>query len=221
MSAVVGTNRSDYLESVLPRCSVAQYTVQSSPGTAIERTSYHLWHNLTDYEASMRQHAYRLLLLLLLLSSVLAQPQRPSFSIGSLLFENKRSPDSIMSAHVRPTQQHAQEQGTPIATEQFCASSAAADLQNRLSMPQWDPEWSPNTFEDKRQGPYLSFYPRVSPEHIPEGCVPLQWAHQRLLAAVDDTIRMGLNYWWVKAAIQYRRTQPQQQKIRCSIRLPH
>jgi hypothetical protein len=168
--------------------------------SAIERTSYHLWHNRTDFEASMRQHAYRLLLLpllLLLLGPVLAQPQRPTFSIGSLLFENKRSRDSIQSARVRPTQQLAAEKHTPMASEHSCASSAAADLQDRLSRPQWDPNWTPKTFEDKRQGPYLSFHPRVSPEQIPEGCVPLQWAHQRLLAAVDATIRMGLNYWWV------------------------
>lgn len=154
-------------------------------------------------------------LLLLLLSMLLllpknpafAQPARPSFSVGSLLFQQRAQ---VQAGSVKPGNTAADvglhtagsaNSTTAAATAQtqhlsnHCAASAVADFSSRLALPQWDPTWVPKTFEDTRQGPYLSLYPRVQLDDIPRECDPLQWAHSRLLAAVDMTIQMGLNYW--------------------------
>ena len=113
---------------------------------------------------------------LLLLLYVSAQPARPTFSIGVLEAFN--------------SSQHAKE-----LDSLQCAASAVTDFSSRLSLPQWNTSWTPVTFEDKRQGPFLSMYPQVSQEQIAKGCDRLQWAYQRMLAAVAVTINMGLNYW--------------------------
>lgn len=77
----------------------------------------------------------------------------------------------------------------------ICSASAVSDFSRRMALPQWNSSWTPKTFEDKRQGPYLSLYPRAEIDLVPAGCDPAQWAYQRLLAAVALTIQMGLNYW--------------------------
>lgn len=119
-----------------------------------------------------------LLLLPLLLLLASAQPSRPAFSIGSiLLFSNSSS----------------FEEGASRAAD--CSASTVADFSARLTMPEWDTHWAPQTFEDKRQGPFLLTYPKVTEQQIPQGCDRLAWAYQRLLAAVGLTINMGLNYW--------------------------
>lgn len=119
-----------------------------------------------------------LLPLQLLLNPALGQPPRPAFSVGSLFFSG-----SLIKA-------------PPAYPEPDCAASAADDFSDRLTLPQWDPAaWTPESFEDKRQGPYLSLYPRVTQQQVPQHCEPLAWAHQRLLAAVELTIQLGLNYW--------------------------
>lgn len=120
-------------------------------------------------------------LLLLLFSSarnVSAQPPRPAFSVGSITV-----PQRDLSKH------------TNNAAE-WCAASAVADLPSRLALPQWDADaWTPKTFEDKRQGPYMSLYPRVDwASQVPAGCDTLHWAQQRLLAGVNVIIQMGLSY---------------------------
>lgn len=78
--------------------------------------------------------------------------------------------------------------------EAACAASAAADLDARLARPQWDPAWRAATFEQARRGPPLARYPPVDASAVPAGCSPLAWAHARLLAAVDASLRMRLNY---------------------------
>lgn len=119
-----------------------------------------------------------LLPLQLLQNPALGHPTRPAVSVGGLFFSG-----SLITA--------------PIAHQLApdCAASAADDFSDRLTLPQWDPAWTPESFEDKRQGPYLSLYPRVTQQQVPQHCEPLAWAHHRLLAAVELTLQLGLNYW--------------------------
>lgn len=145
-------------------------------------------------------------LLLLQTKLALAQPVRPGFSFGSLLFQQAATGETDSIKYGRAAGFDARTAGnaegsTAAAAAQTqhllhdCAASAVADFSSRLALPQWDPTWTPITFEDKRQGPYLSIYPRVQQEDIPRDCNPLQWAYRRLLAAIDMTIQMKLNYW--------------------------
>lgn len=72
-----------------------------------------------------------------------------------------------------------------------CIRAAFADFPGRWALPQWtgDSSSSSDYF-----GPRPRTYPTVVGSQVPAQCNPTAWAWSRLLAAINETVALGLNY---------------------------